>query len=82
MWCRSISTPPGSRSFCWCRLLEPASTAATPANQIVYVKSEKGFDVQGLFDPVYVTGTLKVSMTATGLADAGYSLDADKIELR
>ena len=53
-----------------------------PANQIVYVKSEKGFDVQGMFDPVYVTGTLKVSMTSTGRADAGYSLDADKIELR
>jgi hypothetical protein len=53
-----------------------------PANQIVYVKSEKGFQVQGMFDPVYVTGTLKVSMTSTGLADAGYSLEADKIELR
>jgi hypothetical protein len=53
-----------------------------PANQIVYVKSEKGFQVQGMFDPVYVTGTLKVSMTSTGLADAGYSLEADEIELR
>ena len=27
-----------------------------PANQIIYVKSELGFDVQGVFDPVWVTG--------------------------
>jgi hypothetical protein len=53
-----------------------------PANQIIYVKSEKGFEVRGMFDPIYVTGTLKVSMTSTGLADAGYSLEADEIELR
>jgi uncharacterized protein len=53
-----------------------------PANQIVYVKVEKGFDVQGTFDPVWVTGTLKVTPTFTGLADAGYSLDAEKVEPR
>jgi hypothetical protein len=53
-----------------------------PANQIIYVKTEKGFDVKGSFDPVYVTGTLKVSMTYTGLADAGYSIDAEKVDHR
>jgi hypothetical protein len=54
---------------------------APPANQIIYVKTEKGFDVQGSFDAVYVTGALKVAPTATGLADAGYSIDAEKIDL-
>jgi hypothetical protein len=29
-----------------------------PPNQIIYVKTAKGFDVAGSFDPVYVTGTL------------------------
>lgn len=53
-----------------------------PANQIVYVKSARGFDVKGTFDPVWVTGTLKVTPAFTGLADAGYSLDAEKIEPR
>jgi len=53
-----------------------------PANQIIYVKIEQGFDVQGTFDPVWVTGTLKVAPTFTGLADAGYSLEAEKVELR
>ena len=53
-----------------------------PANQIIYVKVEQGFDVQGTFDPVWVTGTLKVTPTFTGLADAGYSLEAEKVEPR
>ena len=53
-----------------------------PANQIVYVKIEQGFDVQGTFDPVWVTGTLKVTPTFTGLAEAGYSLEAEKVEPR
>ena len=53
-----------------------------PANQIVYVKTERGFDVQGTFDPVWVTGKLTVTPAFTGLAEAGYSLEADKVEPR
>jgi hypothetical protein len=53
-----------------------------PPNQIVYVKSAKGFDVQGSFDPVYVTGTLKVASQYTGLAETGYSIEAEKVETR
>jgi hypothetical protein len=53
-----------------------------PPNQIIYVKSAKGFDVQGSFDPVYVTGTLKVASQYTGLAETGYSIDAGKVDTR
>lgn len=53
-----------------------------PANQIVYVQAEQGFDIKGTFDPVWVTGTLKVTPAFTGLAEAGYSLSAEKVELR
>jgi hypothetical protein len=53
-----------------------------PANQIVYVKSEPGFEVTGMFDPVWVTGVLKATTAHTGLAEAGYSLVADKVEHR
>ena len=53
-----------------------------PANQIVYVKSELGFEVTGMFDPVWVTGTLKATTAHTGLAEAGYSLVAEKVEHR
>lgn len=53
-----------------------------PANQIIYVKADKGFDVQGSFDPVTVTGIIKADTAFTGLADAGYSMDADSVEMR
>ena len=53
-----------------------------PPNQIVYVKAESGIDVHGTFDPVWVTGTLTVTPAFTGLAEAGYSLDAEKVEPR
>jgi len=53
-----------------------------PANQIIYVKAAHSFEVQGTFDPVWVTGTLKVATTFTGLAETGYSLDAEKVEPR
>ncbi|MEZ5853514.1 MAG: DUF3299 domain-containing protein [Hyphomicrobiaceae bacterium] len=53
-----------------------------PPNQILYVKSEQGFDVKGTFDPVWVTGKLATKVAFTGLAEAGYSLVAEKIEAR
>lgn len=53
-----------------------------PANQIVYVKSAKGFEIGGTFDPVTVTGVIKTETAFTGLADAGYSLDAESVEPR
>lgn len=53
-----------------------------PANQIIYVKIANGFDVRGSFDPVTVTGTITVDTAFTGLADAGYSMYADSIEIR
>lgn len=51
-----------------------------PANQIIYVKSARGIEISGSFDPVKVTGTLKTETAFTGLADAGYSIDAEEIE--
>ena len=53
-----------------------------PANQIIYVTSAQGFEVTAPFDPVTVTGTLKTTTSFTGLADAGYTLTADAIQLR
>lgn len=52
-----------------------------PANQIVYVKVEKGFDVKGSFEPVKVVGMLKTEPAFTGLADAGYILEAESVQV-
>jgi uncharacterized protein len=53
-----------------------------PPNQIIYVKAAEGFEVSGQFDPVFVTGTLKTARQFTGLAATGYTLEAEKVELR
>jgi uncharacterized protein len=53
-----------------------------PANQIIYVKVEKGFEVGGTFDAVTVVGTLSAAQTFTGLAETGYSIDATSVETR
>lgn len=52
-----------------------------PANQIIYVKSEQGIEITGQFDPVTVVGTLKTETAFTGIADAGYSLAANTVEI-
>lgn len=52
-----------------------------PANQIIYVKAQKGIEVNGSFEPVNVTGTLKAETAFTGLADAGYSLAASGVQI-
>lgn len=51
-----------------------------PANQIIYVKTDAGFKLGEMFDPVTVTGTMKTEQAFTGLADAGYSMEAEKVE--
>lgn len=53
-----------------------------PANQIIYVKTDKGFEVGGQFDPVTVTGKINTTVAFTGLADAGYTITADTVEPR
>ncbi len=53
-----------------------------PANQIIYVKSENGVEIGGTFDPVTVTGKLTAAQTFTGLAETGYSIEADTVEPR
>lgn len=64
-------------------------TPPPPANQIVHVKTDEGFAVEGLFTPVWVSGALRAefSKQAVGLSDGesefgvGYTLDANSVEL-
>lgn len=52
-----------------------------PANQTVYVLTEQGEGANpGLFDVVWVTGTMSVKRTETDLAEAGYTLYASDVE--
>lgn len=51
-----------------------------PPNQIVHVRLGEGMTYHGgTFDTVSVTGTLRVARSRSGVADAGYRLDAQQV---
>jgi uncharacterized protein len=53
-----------------------------PANQTIYVttRDKKGATIRKLFDTVWVTGVIKTEQLSTDMADAGYTIDATKVE--
>jgi hypothetical protein len=51
-----------------------------PPNQIVYVKYQGGAPVNGLWDLVLITGTLKTEGVSSGLGETGYLLEGIAIE--
>ena len=52
-----------------------------PANQLVFVTTEKPWPNDYLWDPVWVTGPLKADMKSTDLAEIGYSIAAETLEV-
>jgi len=51
-----------------------------PANQLVFVTTEKPYESKGLYEPVNVIGMFGTSSMRTQLAEIGYALSADRIE--
>lgn len=52
-----------------------------PANQTVHVKAESGAEYAGgLFDTVWVSGTISVEAKSSELGEAGYQIKATRIE--
>ena len=56
-------------------------TPPPPANQLVFVDSKKPWPSDKLWDPIWVTGRMRHELQSTTLADIGYALDADLIEV-
>lgn len=62
-------------------------TPPPPANQMVHVKLEQGFENEGLFMPVWVTGQISTAMSTQALAfddgatqvEVGYSISASEV---
>jgi hypothetical protein len=46
-----------------------------PGNQIVYIKKAKGIVEERLYQPVWITGTLRSKSIGTAVADVGYSIE-------
>jgi len=52
-----------------------------PPNQIVLVRYPKGIQLDDIYAPLWVSGTLKVEQVSNALADAAYALDAGEVRL-
>ena len=52
-----------------------------PPNQLVVVSSEKPWPSDELWDPVWVTGLLTTQLQTTAIAQTGYAIRAEKMEI-
>jgi hypothetical protein len=51
-----------------------------PANQLVFVTTEKPWPSDELWDAIWVTGTLRAKMQSNDLGDIGYEIAAEAME--
>ena len=51
-----------------------------PPNQIIYVRYPSGFSIQALYEPFWVTGTLKVETMQSEIAESLYTLQGTAID--
>lgn len=52
-----------------------------PPNQIVYVKFSKGVPIENLYDAIWVIGTLSTQGWTGEIAQVGYTMEGDSIEI-
>tara|TARA_R110002167_G_scaffold38699_2_gene120260 strand:- start:805 stop:1395 length:591 start_codon:yes stop_codon:yes gene_type:complete len=52
-----------------------------PPNQIIFGKYPKGFQLEALYDPFWVEGTLSTELIENDMATAAYSMSIDKISV-
>lgn len=52
-----------------------------PANQLVFVDTDTPWPTDQLWDPVWVTGQMRHELQSTTVADIGYAMTAEKIEI-
>lgn len=56
-------------------------TPPPPANQLVMVKAKDPWPSDQLWDPVWVTGTMRTQLDTTDLGDTGYFIATDEMEV-
>ncbi len=56
-------------------------TPPPPANQLVMVDSKTPWPSDQLWDPVWVTGTMRTQLQSTDLGQTGYAISADLMEI-
>ncbi|MEL7398998.1 MAG: DUF3299 domain-containing protein [Pseudomonadota bacterium] len=51
-----------------------------PPNQIIYAKYPEGLKLEALYDPFWITGTLKATITENDMATSAYAIDMSGYE--
>lgn len=51
-----------------------------PPNQIIYVKYPKGFKLESLYDPFWLSGVLKTTLIENDMATAAYAMEVHLME--
>ena len=51
-----------------------------PPNQIILVNYSNGLELDALYDPIWISGMLKVSLTENSLGRSAYSMDMHMYE--
>ena len=52
-----------------------------PPNQLVLVRYPKGIELEDIYNPLWVSGTLKIEQVNNELADAAYALEAELVRV-
>lgn len=52
-----------------------------PPNQIIYAEYEPGIQLETLYDPFWIEGTLSTNLKENEMATAAYSIDVAKVEI-
>ncbi|MHA6491895.1 DUF3299 domain-containing protein [Pseudomonas borbori] len=52
-----------------------------PPNQLVLVRYPKGIELEDIYAPLWVSGTLRVEQVSNELADAAYAMDAGQVRV-
>lgn len=52
-----------------------------PPNQVIHVSYPEGIHVDALYEPYWITGTLKTERISNDVADASYIMTADDVRL-
>lgn len=52
-----------------------------PPNQIVYAEYSRGFELESLYEPFWISGVLRTTLVENDTASAAYSIEVDALEL-
>jgi hypothetical protein len=51
-----------------------------PPNQIIYAEYPKGFKLESLYEPFWMSGTMRTSLTENEMATSAYAMTVDRLD--